>query len=598
MWSKKIDPYFWLTLLLSLPVVGPLLQPGYFWGAHDARHSVYFLHQFNKAIQDGVWYPRWAPDFAFGYGYPFFNIYGPLSSYAGQGLLLAGLEIVTAVKVIFGLSALLSGLAMYLFARRLLGGPAGLIAALTYVYIPYHLFDLYVRAALAESVGFVFVPLVLWGFYEAVTRPRPGALLWAALAYAGLMFTSNLLALLFTPILGLYVAFMIVGRFIDLAKEKDEAPLAPIDRQTTGGLISGFISGSISGLLSIVDGLLTAVRLQRGTAGSLLGLQARGRVALFGKWGADKKIRRGSPTTPVTPAYDSLRTRAAGWSLTATQLKAIISYEFRLQWRRVALPAVATALIITPLLGVWLSYEEFQGYRAALAAGTLSPAVAQAEITADLIPITWLGITLTAILLIPLVVAEMIPRDRQLGVRDLLDTLLSPGLYLVGKLLSLWLTLLAGVGLAALVSGCAWWLLIGPFRLDIFLDTWLLGGLFLILINGGTTLLLAAGQPTNRRALFIGGGYVLFCLLGLSFIFSTDLSWWRWLNPARPAVMLYYLLGFPDALQGSDELTRAGLAFMQQATSRPAVLASLLAGLGQVVLAGGVAWAWLRRRVS
>jgi hypothetical protein len=88
-----------------LPVLGPLLQPGYFWGAHDARHSVYFLYQFDKAIRDGVFYPRWAPDFAFGYGYPFFNIYGPLSSYASEILHLAGLDIVTSVKVVFGLSA-------------------------------------------------------------------------------------------------------------------------------------------------------------------------------------------------------------------------------------------------------------------------------------------------------------------------------------------------------------------------------------------------------------------------------------------------------------------------------------------------------------
>ncbi|MCK6626581.1 MAG: glycosyltransferase family 39 protein [Anaerolineae bacterium] len=205
------DSYLWLTLLLSLPVIGPLLQPGYFWGAHDARHSVYFLYQFDKAIQDGVWYPRWAPDFAFGHGYPFFNIYGPLSSYLGEIFHLAGLDIVNSVKVVFGLSALLSGLTMFLFVRRLLGSAPGLIAALTYVYIPYHLFDLYIRAALAESVGFVFVPLVLWGFYEAVTRPRLTAVLWAAMAYAGLMFTSNLLALLFTPILGLYVAFILLG---------------------------------------------------------------------------------------------------------------------------------------------------------------------------------------------------------------------------------------------------------------------------------------------------------------------------------------------------------------------------------------------------
>lgn len=206
------EPQLWLTLLLSLPVIGPLLQPGYFWGAHDARHSVYFLYEFNRGIQDGVWYPRWMPDFAFGYGYPFFNVYGPLSSYAGELLHLAGLDIVASVKLVFGLSALLSGLAMYLFARRLMGPAAGLVAGLVYVYFPYHLFDLYVRAALAESVGFVFVPLVFWGFYETAHAPRLKAMAGAALAFAGLMFTSNLLALLFTLLLGPYVLLMIALR--------------------------------------------------------------------------------------------------------------------------------------------------------------------------------------------------------------------------------------------------------------------------------------------------------------------------------------------------------------------------------------------------
>ncbi|MEW5956417.1 MAG: glycosyltransferase family 39 protein [Chloroflexota bacterium] len=211
--SPKLDIYLWLALLLSLPVLGPLLQPGYFWGAHDARHSIYFLHQFNEAIGDGVWYPRWIPDMAFGYGYPFFNIYGPLSSYVGETFLLAGLDIVSAVKIVFGLSAVLSGLTMYSFVRRLLGRPAGLMAALTYVYIPYHLFDLYVRADLAESVAFVFAPLVLWGFYESINRPRPAAIGWAAVAYAALMFTHSLSAFILTAICGLYVAYMIASRF-------------------------------------------------------------------------------------------------------------------------------------------------------------------------------------------------------------------------------------------------------------------------------------------------------------------------------------------------------------------------------------------------
>ncbi len=212
------DVYFWLTLLLSLPVVGPLLQPGYFWGAHDARHSVYFLHQFNQAIRDGLWYPRWSPDFAFGYGYPFFNIYGPLPSYAGQTFLWLGLDMVTAVKIVFGLSAILSGLTMYLFVRRLLGPASGLIAALTYVYLPYHIFDLYVRAALAESVVFIFIPLTLWGFYEAVTRPRLTAMLGAALAHAGFIYTHPALAIVFTLISGLFVAYMMLWRFIEYNK--------------------------------------------------------------------------------------------------------------------------------------------------------------------------------------------------------------------------------------------------------------------------------------------------------------------------------------------------------------------------------------------
>ncbi|MBN1993591.1 MAG: glycosyltransferase family 39 protein [Anaerolineae bacterium] len=222
-----VDPYVWLTLLLSLPVIGPLLQPGYFWGGHDARHSVYFLHQFDKVIRDGVWYPRWIPDMAFGYGYPFFNVYGPLASYAGEAFHLLGFNIVTSVKIVFGLSAVLSGLTMYLFVRRLLGRPAGLIAALTYVYLPYHLFDLYVRADLAESVAFVFVPLVLWGFYGAVTRPRLPALVGAALAYAALMFTHSLSAFILTAILGLYVAYMLGWQFWQNRRRPESQPPAP-----------------------------------------------------------------------------------------------------------------------------------------------------------------------------------------------------------------------------------------------------------------------------------------------------------------------------------------------------------------------------------
>lgn len=206
-------PYFLLCLCLF--AIGPFLRPGYFWDAHDAKNSLYFLFEFDKSIRDGILWPRWGPDWAFGYGYPFWNIYGPLAYYVGEAIHLLGFDLIGALKVTFALSVFGSALSMYLFVRRLMGEAAGLIAGLVYVYAPYHLFDIYVRAALAESFAFVFVPLVLWGFYELTVRPRLAAVIGAGAAYAALILTSNVLLVLITPLVGLLVLWLAAGHLLD-----------------------------------------------------------------------------------------------------------------------------------------------------------------------------------------------------------------------------------------------------------------------------------------------------------------------------------------------------------------------------------------------
>ncbi len=244
---RRVDPYLILLLLFSLLAIAPLFQPGYFWGAHDARHSVYFLFEFDRSIQDGVWYPRWSPDFAFGYGYPFFNIYGPLAFYLGEAFHLLGLEFVSAVKAVFAFSFLLSGVTMFLFVRRFMGSRAGLLAGLVYIYIPYHIVDVYVRASLAESLALAFLPLNLWLFYETVASPRLAAILGAGLSYAGLMLTHNGLALLFSPLLGIYLIFLLLSR-----------ALAGRERGLSGdlpGLVRGLVRSSLLPILSLVLGL-------------------------------------------------------------------------------------------------------------------------------------------------------------------------------------------------------------------------------------------------------------------------------------------------------------------------------------------------------
>ncbi|MBA3533673.1 MAG: hypothetical protein H0T73_17285 [Ardenticatenales bacterium] len=214
-----------LVLLFSLFAIGPTLGSGYWWGAHDARHTVYFLFEFDQAIRDGVLWPRWAPDFAFGYGYPFFNVYAPFSTYVSEALHLLGLDLVSAVKLSFALSLLLSGLAMYGFARRLFGENGGLLAAVAYVYLPYHLADIYLRAAMAESWAFVFLPLVFWGFYECATQPRAKAIALTALAYALFFLSHNGLAVQVTFVLMAWILFWLLlplrlqGRFFWQSRE-------------------------------------------------------------------------------------------------------------------------------------------------------------------------------------------------------------------------------------------------------------------------------------------------------------------------------------------------------------------------------------------
>lgn len=207
----SIDPYAVALAAISLLVLAPMLQPGYFWGAHDGRHAVYFLFEFDRVFTDGVLYPRWFPDMTYGYGYPLFNIYGPLAFYVGEFFHLIGIDFVTCVKIVFALAWVLSGLAMYGFIKRVFQNRgAAFIAGLLFVFMPYHLIDVYVRAAFAESVALVFLPLTLWAFYETVHSHNIRSVLFAAFAYAGMVFAHDGIALLFSIVLGAWMVFLVL----------------------------------------------------------------------------------------------------------------------------------------------------------------------------------------------------------------------------------------------------------------------------------------------------------------------------------------------------------------------------------------------------
>jgi len=207
----RIDRNIPLIVALSIFAWVPLLGPTYFLEAHDAGHSIFFLTDFHQAICDGALYPRWATDFALGYGYPVFILYSPLAFYVAELFHLLGAGITASVKATYALAFILSGVSMYAFVKRVLGSKAGVLAALVYIYVPYHLVDIYVRSAFSEFCAFVFLPLILLFFYELAETGKGRYLALFALAYAGLILTHVPTALVFTFFLGAYMLYLFVA---------------------------------------------------------------------------------------------------------------------------------------------------------------------------------------------------------------------------------------------------------------------------------------------------------------------------------------------------------------------------------------------------
>ena len=208
----KIDPNIWLILAFSIFAWGPLLTPAYFFEAHDAKHSIFFLVEFDQTFRDGFWWPRWAPDFSFGYGYPLFNMYAPLAFYAAELLHLAGLSMTTAIKTVYVLATIGAGLGMYIFVRRLYGSMAGLVAGVAYMVVPFHLVEIFVRSAYAEYVALAIIPLIFMAFTELIAKPSPRRVALAGLAYGILPLTHHTAFFTFSPFLMIYILYLITAK--------------------------------------------------------------------------------------------------------------------------------------------------------------------------------------------------------------------------------------------------------------------------------------------------------------------------------------------------------------------------------------------------
>ena len=247
---KKIDVGLIVALLLALFIIQPLLQPGLPVAADYAIH-LYRTMEFEQAWSFGLIIPRWAPNLAYGYGYPLFVFAPPLPYLLGLIFYTAGASFETALKLVVILAIFLYAGGMYLLGRDLLGSvAAGLVAAVAYAFAPFAL-----REALLYGGNvpqFLAIGLFPWCLWAMTRTTQTQSWLWAglsALLYAAIVLSHLFHALIFTPVAAAYGLCLVLIKILmtdrspvklDLAPRRLISQIGPLLTIPLGLLLSAF----------------------------------------------------------------------------------------------------------------------------------------------------------------------------------------------------------------------------------------------------------------------------------------------------------------------------------------------------------------------
>jgi len=169
---------------------------------HFARIAAYY-----KALSEGQILPRWAGELNYGYGMPLFNFIYHVPYLVSSLAVALGSGLVLSFKISMALCFVLSGVFMYLFALKFLKDERrAMIAAILYLFAPFHLIDLVVRGDLAEGYALAFLPLVLLSIVHSFEgKNKPLNILFISAASTLLITSHNAISLVFFGIIALFV---------------------------------------------------------------------------------------------------------------------------------------------------------------------------------------------------------------------------------------------------------------------------------------------------------------------------------------------------------------------------------------------------------
>ena len=188
---RRFLPSFIVLLFFSILALRSLVQNSFYTShdgfTHTARIAAYF-----QALSDGQFPPRWAPNFNNGLGSPIFTYIYPVPYFLGSATHFVGFSFQDSFRLVMVLSTFLSSAFMYFWLKRNFGSTPALVGAIFYVWVPYRFLNLYVRAAYAENLAYMFLPVILLSLQDKKWK-------MFVFSLALLLLTHNVVAAMFLP---------------------------------------------------------------------------------------------------------------------------------------------------------------------------------------------------------------------------------------------------------------------------------------------------------------------------------------------------------------------------------------------------------------
>ena len=198
-------------LAITLPTAVPLLRSGLPEAANKLIHLLRVV-QLDVLIKDGYLLPRWGPDIGYGWGFPVFNYYAPLSYYVLELFYVLGLSLDNSLKLTLMVAAGAYAAGGYLWARTIMPAGPALVVATANLYAPARFMESYRSHSLGQILAMALLAFALWAFYGLMVSGSKRWFVAATGLLTAIILTHNITALFVAPMIVFYALMVAAGR--------------------------------------------------------------------------------------------------------------------------------------------------------------------------------------------------------------------------------------------------------------------------------------------------------------------------------------------------------------------------------------------------